>query len=304
MNSKLDVSFIIINYNCYDYVKRLIESIKSFYTDDVDIIIVDNNSIEREIEKISEINRKIKLFLLKENIGFSRANNFAAGKCDTRYLVFINPDVLFIEECIGSIISFIDNNENTGACAPMLLNEDMTVQNSSGFRMGLFYEFLEAFFLINLIRKIYRLKLKIKVSNLPVKTAWISGAFLVIKKETFESVNGFDNNFFLNYEDIDLCRRLMDKGYTNYYFPDLKCIHYSNQSFKQDCEKLVTSRYKSRRLFAKKYYNIVIRSLVWFLHVSGLGFRLATVFFFYKYPENRQRYLGYKKSLKLYFEKN
>ena len=302
MKNGLNISFIIINYNSYAYVKSLIDSIQYVHGGlDFEIIIVDNNSSEREIERVSDNHDKIKLFLLEKNIGFSKANNFAVENSGSHYLVFVNPDVLFIEDSISPIIDFIENNKNIGACAPKLLNEDMTVQDSAGFKMGLFYEFLEAFFLINFFRRIYGLTLKRRDNNLPAKVGWVSAALLVAKREVFESIGGFDSDYFLNYEDIDLCRCLQKKGYRNYYFPGLKSIHFSRQSFKSNYALLVYSRYMSRRIYARKHYSMLIRYLVWLFHVTGLLIRLTTVFFFYSGTEKAQRYSGYKLSLKSYF---
>ena len=106
----------------------------------------------------------------------------------------------------------------------MLLNNDFSYQCSTGFPMGIFYEFLEAGFLISLVRKAAYI-LSYKNLSHPVKTGWVSAACMLIKKDFFNRIGKFDESYFMNYEDIDLCKRASDKGYEIYYFPNLRCIH-------------------------------------------------------------------------------
>jgi hypothetical protein len=268
-----------------------------------DLIIVDNNSQGKDIKLLESIYPGIKIYFLQENMGFSRANNFGASQSDSEYLVFINPDIAFIEDCISPIIDYMKNNSNAGACGPMLLNGDLSVQNSTGFKMGLLYEFAEAFFLINLIRGICSLKFRKAAKNGSIcRVSWLSAATLVIRKKVFEEIGGFDSSFFLNYEDIDLCKRLRERGFENFYFPANRCIHYDHQSFKDNYEILVTSRYKSRLIYAGKHYNKLLRLMVLLLHIFGLLLRMPAVNLFYSGIEKRQRCSGYRYSLKLYFK--
>lgn len=302
-SNKMSIAYIIVNFNSYDYVKDLIESKNKVLSGSIEeIIIVDNNSRGNKIENITNVYPDIKLYVLNDNIGFSGANNLAVEKSNAEYIVFVNPDVLFTEDCINPIISFLEKNENVGACGPMLLNEDLTFQNSTGFKMGLLYDFAEAFFLISLFRKLYNFRYKRAAKyKFPCKVSWLSAALIIMKKDVFEEIGGFDTTFFLNYEDIDLCMRLQKKGYKNYYFPYLECIHYSHHSFRHDYDLLVCSRYASRRIYARKHYNKIYRIIVSVIHVVGLLIRLLIVFLFYSGVERMQRRMGYMNSLKLYF---
>jgi GT2 family glycosyltransferase len=301
----MKASFIIVNFNSFDFIKRLLASKhKEISGLNDEIIIVDNNSEPERLDTLAKMYNNVKIFKMRNNIGFSKANNFAVDKSETEYLIFVNPDVLFTEDCITPIIKFMEKNSHVGACAPALLNSNMTIQYSWGFKMGLLYEIAEAFFFIGLLRKLYNFRFRsFKKTIKPFEVGWVSAALLVIKKAVFNDIGGFDPDFFLNYEDIDLCKRLKEKGYYNYYFPAKKSIHYSHQSIKLNYELLVTSRYLSRKLYAKKHYNVFVMCLVSLIHVIGIFLRLLTVYFFYKGDEKKQRRNGYKLSLKLYLSK-
>jgi GT2 family glycosyltransferase len=301
---KNKISFIIVNYNSSKYIEQLIISLNKFVNNSSnEIIIIDNNSTDQKIINVPLKTPIINIYYLKNNLGFSVANNIGVTKANSDYIVLVNPDIVLIEDCITPIIEFLEKNENIGACGPLLMNNDFSVQPSTGFKMGLFYEAAEAYYLINIIRKLFYLKIiKNKSSNIPIKVAWISAALIVIKNKVFKEVDGFDTNYFLNYEDIDLCRRLNDKGYINYYFPYLKCIHYSHSSFENNYDLLILSRYKSRLLYASKHYNRITRFIVRKIHISGLLLRLILVNLIYQGNEKYQRYSGYKKALQLYIK--
>jgi GT2 family glycosyltransferase len=218
-------------------------------------------------------------------------------------LAFVNPDIYINDSIFTEIIRAAYANPGAGAFGPMLLSSDNSYQSSTGFKMGFWYEFLEAFMLI----KVYRMLdyfFRIRKRNLePITVNWVSGAFMVIKKEIFECLNGFDENFFLNYEDIDLCTRINEKGYTNYYLPYIKCFHSGLSSQGKDYEKLVINRYESRLVFAQKHYGLFLRTIVRVFHILGLVFRILILMFVSNTKENKQRSKGYRKSLSLYLWK-
>jgi hypothetical protein len=299
MNS---TAVIMVNYNTTREVTNCLNSINNHLSDiSLEIIVIDNNSQDKPLPNIPSTNQDVKFYFLKENLGFAKANNYAETLSDAEYLLFLNPDTLLIEDFISPIIDFIKDNPEVGACGPMLLYKDFRFQNSFGNSWGLFYEVAEAFMLINIFRKFGKFILKKKlIAKIPFEVGWVSGACLLIKREVFEKVNGFNKDYFLNYEDIDLCTKLVDAGYKNYYFPNLKCIHQALASQSENYENLVLDRYKSRLIFSNLHYSLLIKYLVRIIHVLGLMLRLFILFFYKPTTEFKQRWIGYKKSVYLY----
>lgn len=298
----MTLSIIIVTYNVYNEIKNCIKSIYNLKTNiDFEIIVADNKSLNRDIDNIKLDFPSVSYTKLHSNLGFAKANNFGVKNSSSKYLCFLNPDTIIIEDFITPIIEFIEQNKNAGACAPMLLYEDRSYQSSTGFKMGIIYEFLEAAMLIKLIRRVKKNKyLSLTKSYLPVNVGWVSGACLVVKRSVFEQVGGFTEDYFLNYEDIDLCKKIEDSGYKNYYFPFIKCVHLDHKSFDKNYELLVFSRYESRLIYAKLHYNIFQKIITRIIQIYGLVLRLILVNVFYKGIEKFSRRSGYYKSLKLY----
>lgn len=298
----MDISIIIVNYNVYDDVKNALDSISKILKDvTFELILIDNNSADKSIHEAANEYSKVNYIQLDENLGFGRANNIGVQNAKGKFILFLNPDTLLVENFITPIIRFIDSNQDAAACAPMLVYENGKYQSSSGFSMGFLYEFLEATLLIELYRKYVKSKYEaLKYTNRPVKAGWVSGACFIIKKSVFDEVGGFTEDYFLNYEDIDLCRKLEDNGYSNFYFPQYKSIHLDHKSFNKNYSLLVYCRYKSRLIYAKYHYSFVMRFLVRLFHITGIMFRLLLVNFIYSGFERKSRLNGYGASLKLY----
>lgn len=297
----MKLSVIIVNYNvagdvdiCLSSISRVLKGI------DYEIIVIDNNSTDRDIEKVSEKHKGIRFEFLKDNIGFGAANNYGAGISRGEYILLLNPDTIVTEDFINPIIDFIEKNNEAGACGPMLKYPDGRYQYSCGPQMGLLYETAEALMFIKLFRYIFRRFYLNRYADNPVKVGWLSAACMIIKKDVFTKTGGFDKDYFLNYEDIDLCRKINEMGLENYYFPAYSCIHSDHSSQKKNYEVLVFSRYQSRRIFSRKYYGFFKRLCINMIHLSGIILRLAVTGIMYKNTERKQRMKGYIKSLKLY----
>ncbi len=298
------VSIIIVNYNVTSELDSCISSILQYLKDiQYEILVVDNHSPDRSVELLQQKYPGVRFFFLSDNVGFSRANNFAVAKSTADYILILNPDTIFIEDFITPIIKFIENHTSIGACAPMLVYKNLSYQNSTGDRVGFFYESAEALFYINLYRYIKKILNRKKLnSDIPYKVVWMSGACLILRTVLFKKINGFNPNYFLNYEDIDFCRQIEDEGFVNYYFPFLRCVHLDSISQKRDFEKLVFNRYKSRLIFGRLHYSILKRILVRFVHIVGILLRLIFTPLLFKNKERKQRQSGYQRALKLYLK--
>lgn len=102
---------------------------------------------------------------------------------------------------------------------------------------------------------------------------------MMVKKDFYDRMGGFDECYFMNYEDIDLCQKACDIGYRIYYLPNLKCIHIGLASQRSDYEKMVFSRYESRLIYAENHYSIIKRFIIRIIHISGLLTRIIFYLF-------------------------
>lgn len=215
----IQVSVIIINYNTAQWVEACIHSIKK-YTQDVsyEIWVVDNQSAERTIEKVVSNLEEINFVQMPQNVGFGAACNAAAAKANGDFFLFLNPDTELLNNAMGRFYDFWKNNVHrlNMACLGTIL------QNEKGKAIHSFGQFPQMSFLV-------KEKLKSTLSHiLPKQQAkaqefifiqsdyqkvdYVTGADLFISRENFKAANGFDERFFMYFEETDLQWRLAQAG--------------------------------------------------------------------------------------------
>ena len=239
-------SIIIVNYNTKELIKNCLNSIfLNCNISDFEIIVVDNNSQDSSVEMLKrEFGNKIKLIVNNKNRGFGVANNQGVKVAKCKYLFFLNSDTIFTDNILKPINDFFLSNKEVGVVAPKLLLEDGGEQL---YAFGPFPKVLDV--TLNKFKSIpsYQ-KHKFFVD-------WVSGAALVIKKDVFERVNGFDENFFMYFEDIDLCKRVKDLKCGIVVYPEVSVIHLGGKSLSKFIKRK-KYYYQSQDYFFRKHYGI------------------------------------------------
>lgn len=234
-----DVSIIIVNYKTSDLI---INCIKSLYekTNDInyEIILVDNNSEPNFQKTISEGLSKVNIpniyFInLKENVGFGRANNKGLNIAKGRNIFFLNPDTLLINNAIKILSDFLDTHQQVGACGGNLVDGDHQPTHSyKRILPGLLWDINELF--NNKLLELIFGKKNLYYNNKrrPLKVSYITGADLMVKREVLKQVGSFCPEFFMYYEETDLCARIKKGGWDIYNIPSARIIHLESKSFK------------------------------------------------------------------------
>lgn len=231
-----DVAVIIINYNSTDYTLKCIESVvdKTNATTAYQVIVVDNNSELPEYKKLKDNflagreQSNISLHRSNINTGFGGGNMFGKQFANAHYLLFLNNDTMLLNDGLSLLKDFMIDHPKVGVCTAQNYDEYNnfvpSFDHSKGFRRLLFgRSFLEK----NNPIKYPKRK---KQYTQPLEVNWVNGAFLFFSKKAFEVVDGFDTNIFLYFEEMDICRRLFDKGYTTMLVPEAKILHYQGVS--------------------------------------------------------------------------
>lgn len=236
MNPKL--SIIIISYNTKEITKNCLLSIIK-QTDvkkiPLEIIVVDNNSKDSSVEMLKKFkkkyenkNLKIKLLLEKENLGFTKANNKAVKTAKAPTVLFLNSDIIVLNSAIEKLYDFYKKNKSKYKfVAGKLLNKDLSPQPSCGP-----YYSLPVVFGTLLLRGNYW-GLTRYAPNKIKEVDWASGACLLVDKETFLKLGGFDENIFMYMEEVELLFRAKKLGYKTVFFPEAKFIHLESASSKK-----------------------------------------------------------------------
>lgn len=238
------VSVIYVNYNTSGL---LLQSISSLIIQcrriPLEIIIVDNNSREEEKlnlqQGLDELKHEsIHVIYSDTNAGFSRANNTGAKKAMGKYLLFLNPDTLVLNDVIYLFYEYLESAaSHTAACGGNLLKEDLSPNYSYGNFPGLLYEVCSIGFGLRYLFNGYYEKSvfigRTVEGTEPILAPYITGADIFIRTEIFRKMNGFDENFFMYYEETDLFMRLGKEGYHSRILPAARIIHFEGGSVGQ-----------------------------------------------------------------------
>ena len=208
-----ELSIIYVNYNTADQVMKSVESVRR-YTKGIDyeIIVADNNSMDdKDLQKLID-DETIKVVKLDDNYGFGKANNAGVKESTGEYVFLLNPDTICHDNSIEKLLDCIKADKTIGVIGPNLINADSKPTHS--FRRagdGIITEL--NFALFGLPYKIlYGSDFEYNHSNNKLEVAYSCGAAMMMKRETFDKVGGFDENFFMYYEDQDLCNRIKKTG--------------------------------------------------------------------------------------------
>lgn len=241
----MNTSIIIVNYNGLRFTQQCLESLFRFHAPGtVEVIVVDNNSSDGSQNELPRLFPAINLIPLPENRGFGAANNIGAKKAKGDFLFFVNNDTIFKDETVVALQRMFLNQSELGIVGPKLLNEDGTFQRSFGEFPSIRNEFAEK-------RMAGNHSAEESTSEQPVRKDWVTGAAFMIKRGLFEAVGGFDDGFFMYFEDIDLCRTLAKKGLSSLYVPAVAMIHLGGKSYGAK-DRRITMEYRRSQL---RYYD-------------------------------------------------
>jgi len=226
----MEISFILLNYKQKGLIKQSIKGINQCNIQMLyEIIVVDNNSNDGCIGMIQKEFPKILTLQLPKNVGFAAGNNAGIKASTGRYIIIMNPDIALTENTVENLLHFLQTHPNAGMVGPKLINPDGTIQ----FSCCRFPNFLTPLYRRTILGKFAFAKKSINSYLMKdwdhkstKKVDWLFGAFLVIKKDSFEKAGYFDERFFLYYEDLDLCRRFWEKNLEVWYAHDIKLVHY------------------------------------------------------------------------------
>ncbi len=231
-----EISFITVNYETPELVCRLIQSIRTNPPSrPYEIIVVDNNSSDRSCEIIPREHPDATLVALDTNTGFATGNNRGALLASGKWLVLINSDCEIQEESFEKVIRWLERNPDVGIAGTRVTTpEGKLEQSARGFPNASTGLFGRSTFLGKIAQKLGRTGSKgVAGRNLmvdPEKTEpydvdWVSGTLMVIRRECWDKIGGFDEDYFMYWEDADLCYRAKQAGYRTCYFPGSYVIH-------------------------------------------------------------------------------
>lgn len=245
MSANPDISLVFVNYRSARYLSSALESLFSFERETAlfEVIVVNNDASESA--DLCELRRTFPFLLIesRENIGFGGGNNRGALQARGKILGFINPDVLWTGAHLHKIERFFDEEAKIGVLGMALLDENKRPEIwSAGTDPS-----LGTLFRNNLLPA-KRGFLDKEAVSFP---DWVSGGGLFIREELFSVIGGFDERFFLYFEDVDLCAEVRKRGFLAARHSSFPLIHLRGKSQHSECLQKKHFYASQRQYFGK-----------------------------------------------------
>lgn len=252
----MQLSVIILNYNVRYFLELCVLSVQNAIQNiDAEIIVVDNNSPDDSCNMMKQRFPNVKLIENKENSGFPKGNNIGVAAAKGEYICILNPDTVVAEDTFEKVLEFIQKQKNLGIVGCKLIDGagNFLPESKRGIPTPFtaFTKVAGLYKLSDFFGKYYASHLN---PNQTGKVEILVGAFMVMKKETYLEVGGFDENCFMYSDDIDLSYMVLKTGKSNYYFHETTVIHYKGESTVRD-EKYMQRFRQAMDFFYKKHFK-------------------------------------------------
>jgi GT2 family glycosyltransferase len=253
----MELSVIIVSFNAKEYLRQCLHSVV-IATEEIDseVFVVDNNSSDESSEMIRNEFPDIHLINNERNSGFSLANNQAIRISSGQFILLLNPDTIVERETFAKCISFMQSHIDAGAIGVKMVDGDGIFLPESkralpDLRTAFFKTlgFSSLFPKSHFLNNYYLPKVDVEETSL---TEVISGAFMFLRREALNKSGLLDEDFFMYGEDIDLSYRLLQTSYNNYYFPEVRIIHFKGKSTPRNKFIDIRHFYKAMRIYVEK----------------------------------------------------
>ena len=308
VKKQFEISIIIVNYKGWKYLKNCLKSLVDIkkYSFTFEIIVVDNCSNDGYLSKFKSDFKRVNFYKNTGNNGFANACNLGALKAKGKYLLFLNPDTIANAKALEKMLKTAQKNPEIGALSCLQVNQKGQIHDYKKIflSLGTLFGFLRIFYRI--INKA-KLKKQFSDSNKIVYPDWISGSVVFISRIWFDKVAGWNDDYWMYYEDVDLCKRLSDKGAKIAVLREAQIKHYHGGSSRinYSVKALTKSEViKSRHVYIHKYFNGKKRFLMQLISMKSQLFSklilgiIGIVFFFLK---NATLYRKLFKAVYLYY---
>jgi len=266
-NPLYQASIVIVSFNTREILRECLQSVMRESTRlTIEILVVDNASSDGSAEMVEAEFPNVRLFLSKTNLGFGAANNVALEQARGKYFVLLNSDAFFEPNALELAIRHMDETPGCGLGGGRLVGRDGSWQPSARS----FHSVLgDALVLTGLAAKFPKSKFfgdfdrTWADGNEAAAVDWVPGAFSIIRPEALVKAGLFDPIFFLYYEEVDLCLRIKQAGYSIWYWPDIVVVHIGGESsrrvksleFSSQAAQVVMWRMRSTLLYYRKHHG-------------------------------------------------
>lgn len=274
-----DVSIVIVSWNTRDILRGCLESIlDQARTASIEIIVVDNASADGSADMVRAEFPGTSVVANAENMGFAAANNQGMRLAKGRYVLFLNPDTIILEQAIDRMVEYMDVRPDVGCAGCQVLTDPTTVQMTCFRFPSLLNAFLSVAGLPRLFPRSrlfgrYWMDWWDRRSEQDVDV--VSGMFMLVRREVIEQVGPMDEAFFVYAEEADWCYRFRRAGWRCVFTPAARIIHLDGggKSTGQTSARMFVQQQKSMLIFHRKHYGLLNQVLLRLLLLAAMGLR-------------------------------
>lgn len=249
------VRVVTIAYHPGDELADFARSLADATTADVELVIVDNGTDPEVADRVAaEAGGRV--VRTGANLGYGAGANAGAAGATAPWLVVANPDVVWRPGSLDALLAAGERHPSAGALGPALLNEDGTVYPSArelpSLTQGVGHALLGKVWPGNPWTRAYQRRQE--TAGTERVAGWLSGACLLLRREAFEAVGGFDEDYFMFFEDVDLGERLGRAGRPSVYVPSAQVVHVGGVSWKARPAAMISAHHRSAERYLHRRY--------------------------------------------------
>ncbi|MCS7176548.1 MAG: glycosyltransferase [Candidatus Kapabacteria bacterium] len=270
-----ELSVVIVSHNVAEFLRQCLRSLRQALAGiDAEVLVVDNASEDDTVTRLSAEFPEVHWIALPANIGFGKANNIGIAQARGRYILLLNPDTLVHPNALRTLLDYMAHHPEVGIAGCRVLNADGTFQETCrrGFPTP-WVSFTRLFGLERLAprsRLFARYAQRFRPEDEVGYAEVISGAFMLCRRELLQELGGFDPEYFLYGEDVDLCYRAHRAGWRIGYVGTATVVHFKGESARRTTTDVIHHFYDAMRIFVRQYYG---RSPIAPLLYLGIGLR-------------------------------
>ena len=267
----MKLSVVILNYKVQYFLELCLRSVEAAISNiDAEIIVVDNNSEDGSCQMVKNLFPDVVLIENKRNDGFSKGNNIGVERAKGEFLCILNPDTVIAEDAFLKLLDFSKDKDKLGIVGCKLIDGRGNFLPESKRKIP----YVKASFkkLMGNPEDYYATHIQ---ENEISKVEILVGAFMFLKKSVYQAIEGFDEDYFMYGEDIDISYKALKHGFENYYYGDTTIIHFKGESTLRD-KNYARRFYGAMQIFYKKHFK---KNVLFDLFVS---FGISFVYFFRK----------------------
>lgn len=294
------VSVVIVSYNTSELTSKSIQSVyasQGFEPNQIEILLVDNNSTDDTVASISKKFPQVKLIKNQKNNGFGGGNNQGVSLAQGKYILFLNTDAFLEKDSLHILVETLEKQKDVSSVGPQYRGKDGEYQQSAGYfpTFSRVIAWMWWFDKLPLIKRFFQKPYHIYDHSWykkPQYVDWLMGACILIHKSDFQAIGGFDENIFMYGEEVELYYRLNSKtGKKNYFTPATRVVHLGSASTQKANASRLILELRGIEYFYKKHYPHLL-GFIRFIIYTGTCMR---IFVFSLVPGKKEALREYKK---------